>query len=102
MSQKKRPDHPQRAQTGRFAAVTRFHRDVGHDRTQRVEVVQQVRLEKIAPRHPVQLQRFHHFTPDRGIAVGRIGDLPVTAGKLGEEGQHRVADQPHPRHALDE
>ena len=50
-----------------------------------VQVVKQVRFEKITPGHLVKLDLRSKFAMDGGIPIGGVCDLPVAAGELGQK-----------------
>ncbi len=89
------------AQAALLVLVARHHGNLGHHGADGVEPEEQVRLEEVALAELVEGQLARHRAVEGGEAVRRIEDLPVARGELGEEGEDRVAEQPHPRHRLE-
>ena len=76
---------PRDLQAAGRAVVNGVHRHVDHDRAQRVQAKQHVRLEKVAPADLLEGKVSQHARMDRRIAVGRVGNVPVARGELRQD-----------------
>lgn len=67
------------------------HRNIAHGAIADIEIDEQIVGYAVSRIHRVQIHTAQGAQGNRGIAALRIGDMPVTAGDFGEQGQDRVA-----------
>src|SRR4051812_29122267 len=82
-----------------LAVVARRHRHVFDKRADLAQADQHRAFEKIPRVEARKLESAEGRAVDRGIAVGRIEDMPLAARGLDEKRQAGVADAPPERHA---
>ena len=72
-------------QTGPLQQMPLLRR-IGNDGSLEIELDEYAALEEIAVVHLAVVNRAANICVDRRVAVRRIEDIPVTAGRLGQEG----------------
>ena len=82
-----------------MVAVAGGHRDVFHGGAGALEHHEHGALEEPARVQAIQVERARRGAMDGGVAVGRVEDVPLPAGRFDEKRQPRVAHQASERHA---
>ena len=97
-----RREHQGRArqrQRARLAPVPGRNRDVPHDGAGQIRVTEQRDFEEETRSEALEVHLLQQLAADGEVAVGRVEDVPVAGGELGQEGQHHVSGEPPQGHA---
>src|SRR4051812_10792388 len=94
-------DYDAESHTRYFASVVSRDRNVDRPNIRDVQPDQQVILKVVSLRYSMERNPLQCLSRYRGIAVLRINQVPVARCRLGQEGEHHVAEYSVLRHPLE-
>ena len=85
-------------QAGDFVPVLGGHGQFTHNRAEQVQVSKHGGFKEVGVVHALERELRQRLGADGDVAVGRVEDVPVAGGNLGQEAQSHVAEAADERH----